>query len=439
MFKAFREHIKQHLPYLQEHSLLIACSGGVDSTVLVDLCHRAGMRCELAHCNFQLRGTASDEDEKFVEMLGIQYQFKYHIKHFETTIYQKVRQLSTQMAARELRYHWFRELAQIRSLKYILTAHHNEDNLETFLINLGRGSGWKGLTGIPEQNGNIVRPLLPFSRKQIIRYARKHSIQWREDQTNQSTEYLRNSIRHRVTAPLIQSQPGFLNNFKRTLKYLQFGQELITNHIRELRHELFQDTNASGQIFIPIEKLRSLQPQDAYIYELFYIYGFESPREIQKLYTSQSGKLMRSSTHRLIKNREDLILEPLHQTKRQVYKIHSGEKALILPDSQLIFSNVATIEEVEKNIAYVDRDALKFPLVVRKAKAGDYFYPFGMQGKKKISKFYKDEKLSLPQKENTWLVCSADTVVWIIGHRLDDRFKITEQTKTILKIRVLYP
>ncbi|NAS13061.1 tRNA lysidine(34) synthetase TilS [Flavobacteriaceae bacterium R33] len=431
MLNEFKEHIEKTFPEIQKEPFLIACSGGVDSTVLVHLCAALKLDFGIAHCNFKLRGKESEKDAKFVGQLADKLQKPYYIKSFKTESYANRNKLSIQMAARELRYEWFKELVKEKGYSWLLTAHHLDDQLETFLINLSRGSGIEGLAGIPGKTDWVARPLLGFSREQIVLYASEQGLEWREDASNTDTKYLRNQIRHELLPKLKELHPTFLKNFKNSLSYLSGSAAILEQQADELRNRLFQSD--ADVIRVDCNKLSQLQPLDAYLHLLFKDYGFTEWSDLQSLLTAVSGKEIRSKTHRLLKDRDELLLAELRDGNYEEYEVFKEDKGQETP-FRLVKQEVKAIEETGKRIIYVDKETLNPKLVVRKWKKGDYFYPLGMQGKKKVSKFFKDEKMDIIAKEKQWLLCSGDDIVWILGRRADDRFKVTDATGHILKI-----
>lgn len=401
--------------------------------VLTDLCVKCDMDFALAHCNFGLRGTDSDGDEKFVNDLANRLNKKVYSTSFNTGNYITENKVSVQMAARALRYDWFAEIMQKTGIKTLVTAHHADDNLETFLINLSRGTGVDGLMGIPEKNKGILRPMLVFSRRQIETYAERENIRWREDLSNADTKYLRNDIRHKIVPLLKGLNPNFLDNFQETQTYLAQTAVIANTHIRQMREDVFQ---WDGDIItIPIADLVDLNPLKGYIYGLFSDYGFTEWDDVEHLLTATSGKEVRSKTHRLIKDREYLILAEITPSTDEIYQIEENEAGIDRPFSMDI-KVVHNIWETAPHILYVPKKALKYPLTLRKWRQGDYFYPFGMKGKKKLSKFFKDEKLDAIAKQNQWLLCSAGAIVWVVGRRADDRFKVTEGAEKIIKFEL---
>ncbi len=424
----------------------MATSGGLDSIVLTQLLHQLDYNITLAHCNFCLRGKASDQDEAFVKQVAQKLQIPVFTQKFNTQQVAKQEKLSVQMAARKLRYDWFYKLTEEHQLDFIITAHHADDNLETFLINTIRGTGLDGLTGIPEQNDNIVRPLLPFSKEQIKAYATSNAISWREDHTNAEANYMRNKIRHKVIPVLKEINPSLLKSFCKTQENLKASRQLIDEAMAKVKKKVVVSSNSTGGEQtdirkVNIEYLKKLKHPKAYLYELLKQYGFTEWNDVANILGAQSGKQLFSATHRLVKDRNFLLLTVLQPEQKQecVYYINENDNFLENKDLKLAVTNVNSLSEKDsqKKAVLIDKDSLKFPLLVRKWQKGDYFYPFGMRGKKKVSKFFKDEKMSLLEKENSWLLCSNNEIVWVIGRRLDNRYKITNTTENILKIEIL--
>lgn len=437
MQDVFKSHINSSLNFLLEKKLLIAISGGLDSVVLTHLCHDLQLNIALAHCNFKLRGSESDDDETFVLKLANHLGLEVFVEDFDTEMYAKTRKLSVQMAARELRYEWFTNLAQNLSFDFILTAHHADDNLETFLINLSRGTGLNGLTGIPEINNNIVRPLLPFSRQELEAYAKANNLKWREDSSNASDKYLRNKLRHHVIPVLKGTTPELLQNFNTTLKNLNDAAHIVDDRLNEFEKNAI-DTVEAHQIKFKISEFKNLNNPKAYLFEMFKDYGFTEWNDVVALLDLQSGKQVLSHTHRLIKDRTHLILTENSSTEltEASYLINKTDKKIKTPIGILFFDEADAVFQTSQTDICVDKDLLKFPLTIRKWRDGDFFYPLGMKGKKKISKYLKDEKLSLVDKEQTWLLLTENKVVWVIGMRADERFKVTAKTTNRLKIKV---
>lgn len=437
MQERFKNHINRNFSFLSNTPIALAVSGGVDSMVLLHLCYNLKLNCTVLHCNFQLRGEESDKDQQFIEQQCQEYDLQVITKSFDTTVYAEQEKVSIQMAARTLRYDWFYQQKERIGFSCLLTAHHADDNLETFLINLSRASGLEGLTGIPEINDYVVRPMLPFSRSEIYHYAKEHQILWREDHSNAETKYIRNKFRHDVIPLLKEIRPEFLENFTRSLSHLNEANNILKTTVDEKRQQLF--SNTGDVIEIPVAKLKVLQPLKGYMYELFKPYGFKIVDELVQLLDTLSGKQLYSETHRLIRNRDLLLLAPLEYGVTKTQYIIDEQQRVITDPIKLSIEKTDLKINTSTDEVLLDKEKLKFPLILRKWQNGDYFYPFGMQGKKKLSKYFKDEKYSLLEKENQWILCNGDQeIIWIVGHRADDRFKITERTTEILKITFLH-
>ncbi|MEP5339561.1 MAG: tRNA lysidine(34) synthetase TilS [Algibacter sp.] len=435
MQERFQKHISRNLHFLKESKLLIAISGGLDSVVLAHLCHKLNLKISFAHCNFNLRGNESDGDQDFVLQLAEDLDLEVFVESFDTEKYAQESKLSIQMAARELRYNWFEDLANQLEFDYILTAHHADDNLETFLINLSRGTGLEGLKGIPEINENIVRPLLSFSREAIIAFAEENKISWREDSSNASTKYMRNKLRHDVIPVLKEMNPQFLQNFNKTQGFLKDSKAIIDDSIQSLIRQGVVQLTENGMKF-NISMLKKFDNPKAYLYQLMNGYGFFEWNNVVQLMDAQSGKQLFSKDWRLIKDRDYLLLTEISSEEKEIITISESDKQIETSFGALCFDEVDAVSTKQSNIIYVDKSLLKFPLTLRLWEEGDYFYPLGMSGKKKLSKYFKDEKLSLVDKEHVWLLCSENDMVWVINRRADNRFRVTESTKCILKIEL---
>jgi tRNA(Ile)-lysidine synthase len=435
MQQKFLSHINQNFPFLNGKKLLLATSGGLDSMVMVDLFHKLNYSFAIAHCNFQLRGVESFEDQAFVQNYSEVNKIESFVTQFDTETFAEDYKLSTQVAARELRYSWFYELSDTENFDYILTAHHADDNLETFLINFVRGTGLDGLTGIPAQNDIVIRPLLIFSRQEIEYYAKENNIEWREDSSNASDKYLRNKIRHNLVPILKELNPDFLSSFQKTQKYLQESKTMAEDASIMIYQQVAEEKGED--IHFDLNQLKKLPNYKSYLYQWLNEFGFSAWDDIYDLVESQSGKQVFSNEFRLLKNRDFLILSPINfVNESEEYFISKNQKEVKVP-LNLSFCNVSDISKESNTTIFVDEDKLWYPLVLRRWKEGDVFQPFGMEGKsKKVSKFFKDEKLSLLEKENMWLLCSDNQIVWIIGFRQDENFKIRKTTKNILKIRL---
>ena len=436
MLEQFQRHINQKFSFLKEKKLLIAISGGADSVVLTHLLYTLNFDISLAHCNFKLRGLESDKDEKFVKKIATDLKVKVFTESFDTQKYADKNQLSTQVAARELRYNWFQKLIEKYDFDVLLTAHHADDNLETFLINLTRGTGLEGLTGIPEINQHIVRPLLIFSRDEIEQHAVKYNIEWREDKSNASTKYVRNKIRHQIIPVLKEINPNLLVSFQKTSEHLKESQQIIDESITKLK-KIVVVLLANGTLKIDITKILKTNNPKAYLYQLLKEFGFTEWNDVAHLLIAQSGKEVFSKTHSLLKDRDSLLLSEIKKEVTNLeYQIPENLFEIKTP-IHLKFEKTTDVTTGNNNVIFVDLEKLIFPLTLRKWEHGDYFYPKGMQGKKKISKYFKDEKFSMLDKENTWLLCSKkNEIIWVIGHRQDNRFSISKNKTPLLKIEI---
>lgn len=436
MLLKLQNHLTENFAFLKEKKLLLAISGGKDSMVMFDLFRKLPNKIAVAHCNFQLRGLESFEDQKFVQEVADSFNSPIFVTQFDTTAFANDYQLSIQVAARELRYNWFYELLETENYDYILTAHHADDNLETFLINLSRGTGLDGLTGIPKQNEKILRPILIFSSQEITDYAIENKLQWREDSSNASDKYMRNKIRHHLVPLLKELTPDFLAAFQKTQMYLQEAQAMVEDASIIVYQQVVKENEE--ELHFDLTQLKRLPNYNSYLYQWLKEFGFSAWKDIYDLVDAQSGKMVFSKEFRLLKNRDFLILSPKTSIdESEEYWIEKNQKELKFP-LNLIFSRENGIPVNENTTIFADEDKLTFPLLLRRWKEGDIFQPFGMKGQsKKVSKFFKDEKLSLLEKEKIWLLCSDNQIVWVVGIRQDERFKIAHTTQNRLQIALL--
>lgn len=434
MLTKLKNHIAQNFPFLEDKKLLLATSSGIDSMVMLHLFQKLDAKIAIAHCNFQLRGDESDNDQNFIKRYATENEIPLFEIVFDTKKFALEQKLSTQIAARELRYNWFYELLATESYDYILTAHHADDALETFLINFTRGTGLDGLTGIPAINEKTIRPLLLFSREEIEKYANENQIIWREDSSNASDNYLRNKIRHHLVPVFKALNPNFLNSFQETSKHLSQAKSLTDDALFLNYQKVVSE--AENQKKINLNELKKLPNYKAYLYQWLRPYGFTSWEDIYHLVEKQSGKQIFSEKFRLIKDRAYLLISPKKTTSEtETYFIDRNQKEVNFP-IKLRFCKVSDTSVGTNSVIFVDENKLQFPLHIRKWKTGDVFQPFGMKGQsKKVSKFFKDEKLSLLDKEKIWLLCTNNQIVWIIGVRQDERFKIDTTTKNCLQIQ----
>ena len=419
-----QKHLDSRFPSLSSQRILVAVSGGVDSMVLLDLLREYSDEVAVAHCNFQLRGEDSDQDEKLVRKYCEAYSLPFYDKRFDT----KLPGQSTQMAARSLRYDWFEELCLSNDYDVVLTAHHADDNIETLLMNVIRGTGIDGLTGIPERNGRVLRPFLPFYKSEIVDYAKAHQIPWREDRSNQSDNYQRNAIRHHVIPELAKLHPKALENTTKTIDFTKEAALVIQQQTKQLKKQLFLMEKET--IRISLSSVKKLQPLSFWIHQLFTSYGFEQ-QEVVKLLSAQKGKRIHSSDHTLEVGRNEFLLyKTIHHKEELEFEVH--EHGIDEP-IELLFSKD---QQHEQSSLTLDAKAISFPMKLRKWKKGDHFYPTGMKGSKKVSKYFKDEKYTATEKMAQWLLCSGNDIVWIVGKRADRRFVPTKTTIDFLNINL---
>lgn len=441
MLTQFNSFIENHLLVASGQSTLLAVSGGIDSMVMAELFHRAGFRFGIAHANFQLRGEESDGDERFVRDIAGKYAVRYFTEKFSTKEYAEQHRISIQMAARELRYRWFEEVRYADGFDLIATAHHLDDQVETFFINLLRGTGIAGLHGIPVKNGKIIRPLLFATREEISEFAAKHELSCREDRTNRETRYIRNRIRNKLMPVLRSIQPDYIRQITGTIGRIQDTESVLISCIDDLRLRLIR---AEGErLIIQIRELRPLDPLAAWLYELLSPFGFNPSTigDLTRALDQDSGRTFHSSSHRIVKDRDRLIIMPAPKDEPP----RTGEEFLIGDTiSEITFPIVLTFRTVSRKrghqisadryCATLDREKLTFPLALRKWNAGDSFQPLGMTRKKKLSDFFIDEKISIPEKEECWLLCSGDRIVWVIGYRIDHRFRVSSRSRELLVV-----
>ncbi|MFT5256082.1 MAG: tRNA(Ile)-lysidine synthase [Candidatus Paceibacteria bacterium] len=432
LITAFNTHIVSQFPALADQKILVACSGGLDSMVLLHLFKSLGFTIGVAHCNFTLRKEESDNDLAFVAATALQLKTPIFTKVFQTKNYAKEQGLSTQVAARELRYTWFNSIADTHGYDLIATGHHADDDLETFFINLSRGTGLRGLSGIPEQNQRVIRPLLPFSSAQILEFAKKQGLFWREDSSNQKRDYLRNKLRLDVLPAFKEVNKTVLLNFKQTQQHLKDSEALLEDYITLVTKLVVTQQDTGFEI--DIHQLEALPNTKALLFELLYPFGFTDFKAISTLLESEVGKKVLSKEYVLFKDRNLLVVRQKNiKRDDHVYFINLEQVKSTVPLA-LTFTPVNKVGVFDSTILYVDAAKLAYPLKIRAWGAGDIFQPFGMKGKKKLSKFFKDEKLSLTAKECIWVLESGTDIVWLIGLRADDRFKVTGTTQEVLKI-----
>ncbi|MDD3506886.1 MAG: tRNA lysidine(34) synthetase TilS [Parabacteroides sp.] len=436
MKEQIQQYIIQHQLLSGEKPVVVGISGGADSVALLHILVSLGYKCIAAHCNFNLRGDESFRDEQITIDFTKRLQVPLCKISFETNKYAQENRLSVEMAARELRYRWFEELLNTYDADAVAVAHHRDDSVETLLINLTRGSGITGLTGIKPKNGNVVRPLLCVSREDIYAYIENNGLEYVTDSSNSSDIYTRNFIRLKVIPLLEEINPSVKASLARTANHL-YDASLIYNHsIEEARKVIIQNNRLS------ISVLLSFPAPATILYEMLKPYGF-SRTVCESIFTvldKDSGKIFYSSTHRLLKDRSDLLIDVLSGEDNRAYLINLEDDNVDLPvelKPEIVVIKEDYQIEKDKKFAYFDFDKLSFPLVLRHWQEGDWFVPFGMKGKKKISDYFSDKKFSLFDKEKTWLLCSGQDVIWIVGERTDNRYRIEKTTKRVLKLKFI--
>lgn len=439
LYKRFSNFVKKKNLVTSNEKVLLAVSGGMDSMTMMYLFKQMGIACEVAHCNFQLRGNDSDSDELLVRNIADSYGFPVFVTRFETLEYAEDKKLSIQMAARELRYTWFKKLAAAHQISKIAIAHNLDDSLETFFINLGRGCGINGLTGIQVENNTIIRPLLFASRFEIEEFVNENNITFREDSSNASDKYLRNKIRHHFIPLATQLFPNFKETLTNNIERLTDVQKIYNASIVDMISNISKSIN--DDIFINIEQLLQTPAPQTILFEIIKKYGFVTSElgDIMNSISSISGKYFLSTTHKLVRDRECFIISPLKVIQQERFYIEQDTSILspvYLRVNSFINDDSFRLEK-KLQVALFDADKLEFPLWIRKWQMGDYFVPLGMTGMKKLSDFFIDQKMSIHEKENVWLLLSGNQIIWVIGKRIDNRFKISETTQKITRIELI--
>jgi len=439
MFQTFQQYIQDENLFAASSKLVLAVSGGADSMVMLKLFQQTNYEFCVAHCNFKLRGVESDGEEVFIRDYCGEHGIELFVNQFDTREYARLEGISIEMAARDLRYGWFDELRKQLHYDYLVTAHHRDDLVETMLINLARGTGIRGLCGIQSKNGEVVRPLLFASREEILAYADQNHLPYKHDSSNDELIYQRNIVRHQVI-PLLESiNPAFRRNAAKTAAILKETTAIYQQKLDEIRVQVVTEEGEEARL--SIAELQQLKHGQSVLFELLHPYGFnaEQVNEIWDAMEAEAGKSFFSKTHRLVKDRQAFILSALSDVADARFYIEADAETIREPlpvRLETIAKSPAFRFSTNPLIADLDYDQLQFPLILKKWEQGEYFVPLGMSGMKKISDFFIDEKLSIPEKESAWILYSGKKVVWIVGRRIDDRFKITPNTRTVLRIRL---
>jgi len=436
MLQQFTQFIHDNRLVQDTSTVLLSVSGGVDSMVMTHLFLASGLNVAMAHCNFKLRGTESDENETFVRNFAREHDLTLFVKSFDTNSHSQKHGISIQMAARELRRNWFQDLIVEHKFSCYATAHHLDDQIETFFINLLRGTGISGIHGILPRRGNLIHPMLFAYRSEIENYAAKENIPFSADSSNLKTDYERNKIRHELIPLLEKLKPGAKKILNGDIANFRVAVKIYYSYLEELSKKLLLTQN--DEIHISIRALSELPDTVVLLFELLKPYHFNYPQAmaIVESFDNTSGKTFYSLTHRLIKDRTTLIIDKIEDHNESKFTIEKGDTVVKRPIELHIISKIKdegySIPR-STDIAALDATLIKFPLIIRHWKEGDYFMPLGMNNQKLLSDFFIDNKFSIPQKEATWILESDGEIVWIVGHRIDDRFKVSDNTTQIIE------
>jgi len=439
MLQKFIDYIETNKLAEKTGRILLAVSGGVDSMVMAHLFSKTGFYTAIAHCNFRLRGKDSDMDEEFVREYAKLSGREFFCKGFNTSDYANSEGISIEMAARELRYKWFEEISNKHGFNYIALAHHKNDSIETMLINLIRGTGVDGLTGIKPVSGKLIRPMLFATRREIEEYALSESIQWREDKTNKELLYVRNRIRHIIIPVIREINPSFEDTMAETAERFSEVRELLDSCTENIRSKV--SVEAQGNTVFNIQKLKECRPLKTVLFELFRPYGI-GPGQIPLLaglLDARTGAMLFTDTHRIIKNRNDLVVTGLPDGVKPEYIANDIEELRQIPFiAKAETEDLATpyVIPTDPYIAWLDAGTIRFPLKIRGWNQGDRFQPLGMNSFKKLSDYFIDRKLPRHVKEKVLVLESGGEIAWVMGERIDHRFRVTGNTKKVLVIEI---
>ena len=439
MLSDFLNFIEENRMIRKGDRVLLAVSGGIDSMVMADLFTRTFFETGIAHCNFCLRGKEADKDEELVRKFAADNHIPFFSKRFDTKGYAARKGISVQMAARDLRYRWFEEIRKKKGFKITAVGHNLNDNIETLLINLTRGTGITGLTGMRPAGNNIIRPLLFATRDRIEAYCSKYRIKYREDKSNAETKYTRNRIRHLVLPVLKEINPSIEFTLNETAERLSGINEIAACFTDKLKHLLL--TERDGNIILDINLLRPYMENKSILYELTKPYGITGSllKDLRNIIEGRSGGRVFTDTHRIIKNRNDLIISGREGQDNFYYAVNTVaelRKVSFIKSVRSVRITRNFLIPSDPETACLDHDKVTFPLIIRKWQPGDSFYPLGMKRRKKLSDYFTDRKYSIPEKEKVLIIESNGKITWIIGERIDDRFSITEGTGKALVIKV---
>ncbi len=432
----FTRFIQENSLFEPSDKLLLAVSGGRDSVLMAHLFKQAGFNFGIAHVNFQLRGAESDAEEAFVKALAADFSVPFFSTHFNTPNFAQSQHLSIQMAARELRYDWLETIRQENNYQYIALAHHQNDSIETVLLNLVRGTGVSGLHGILPKRGKLIRPLLFLKREEIDGICEKTGISYRDDSSNESVKYARNKIRLEVIPKLKELNPALEETFEANRKRMEELEMVLHLRVAELKTQLFKADN-QHQIQIDLAAIKQLQPLNTLLFELFRPYGFSATvlSDLIKSWDGQPGKVFESATHQLLLDRQKLLLSPISNTDSLAVALAEGQETVVWSGQNFKAQYIALADfELAQDAAkaQLDYDLLTFPLVLRAWKMGDVFKPLGMKGQKKLSDFFIEQKIPLNQKKQIAVLQNGNgDVLWLAGLRIDERYKVSTNSKKV--------
>ena len=437
----FKAYISKHSLFTPKDKILLAVSGGKDSVLMAHLFKLSGFNFGIAHCNFNLRADESQRDEAFVKMLAASLDVPFHVTHFKTKEFAARHKVSTQMAARTLRYQWFEEIRAFGQYDVTALAQHQDDAIETILLNLTRGTGIAGLHGILPKRDKLVRPLLFLSASEIAALVNQHHIDFVEDSSNQSTYYARNKIRLNVIPHLKEINPGLEETFQHNIQRFADTELVLQNVVSGLKKQILKEK--TGGFYLSIADVKALSPQHLLVFELLRPFNFAEPviAELLNGLDKQSGTAFYSTSHRVIVDRQNLVISPLSIEDRAspILIVQAHDRDVVFFGRQILLSSSSEVQfEKNKNKAYVDTAKLIFPLVLRSRQQGDKFKPIGMNGYKKLSDFFIDEKVSLSDKDYVPILVNGNgEIIWVAGWRQDNRYKLTETTKNVTIFELL--
>ena len=442
LVSAFQLFLEQHCEGDKSDNYLLAVSGGLDSVVMTDLFFRSNYPFSIAHCDFNLRGDESNGDEQFVKALAVKYKVQCFVENFETRKVSEEESVSIQMAARKLRYDFFERLRTEHQISFIVTAHHKQDSTETVLLNIVRGTGLEGLKGIAAKNNFVIRPLLFATREELLEYANENNLTWREDSSNATTDYQRNFIRHKIIPLLKEINPSVNDSIANLSSITNESLLLLNEIIDKYRNEYL--TQSGNESVLSTKKINNHPAKKTLLHHLLKEFNFNASQiELMIEEGERSGVVFYSDTHRLVINRQEFLISPLsNQKETNNFLITDFDLEINLENESISVGNSIeknNIDYKSNNLssACIDASKIKFPLTLRRWQKGDYFYPLGMVHRKKLSDYFTDEKFSLIDKEKAWLLMNNDEIVWVVNHRLDNRYRVTDDTKNVVQLRFI--